>query len=375
MMDSQDKGTAAKMKIVFITSESMLDHSYTMINELRKAAELDAYILAKSQTAELAEYCRRLGVNFVKRLSFSNPFSLLKEIKFFKKLKSHRADIVWFNRTTFYQTLIVRFFFRNFLINVHDVELHPEEKDYHGIITQKLIFAFFKKHIAVMSKTQQGIFEKKYGFKPYLLQLPVIDYYKEIADHIDPGAGEDNKVKFFFFGSVMPYKGIEKLLEAAEMLAAKYDDFSVGIYGKINYNRQELESRIRANSKITLDNRFIDYKDIATIFSANDVIIIPYIQVSQCGPLLIAYAQNVPVITSSLPGFREYVDDGQSGFMFSGTPEDLFLKMEQFILNRNLLNTMKDYISGEITKKFSMQSLAQSYLNEFRKASGAEKQR
>ena len=87
------------------------------------------------------------------------------------------------------------------------------------------------------------------------------------------------------------------------------------------------------------------------------MIIIPYIQVSQCGPLLIAYAQNVPVITSSLPGFREYVDDGQSGFMFSGTPEDLFLKMEQFILNRNLMNTMKDYISGEITKKFSMQRM------------------
>ncbi len=168
----------------------------------------------------------------------------------------------------------------------------------------------------------------------------------------------------------MPYKGIEKLLDAAEMLSAKYDNFTIGIYGKINYNRHELEERIKANSRITLDNRFIDYKDIASIFSVNDVIIIPYIQVSQCGPLLIAYAQNVPVITSSLPGFREYVDDGLSGFMFSSSAEDLYLKMEHFILNRELVNIMKRYISTEIMRKFSMQSLAQSYLNEFKKASG-----
>jgi glycosyltransferase involved in cell wall biosynthesis len=359
------------MKVIFITTESMLDHSYTMIKELSGHIELKAYIIAKKNTPELTEFCRELNVSFVERHSFKNPLSFFRERWLLSEVKKQKPDLVWFDRTTFYQTILLKFMLKRFLINVHDVDLHPEEKDYHGIITQKLIFRFFRKNIAVMSKTQSEKFEKIYNFKPKMLQLPVIDYYTEISNtQKQPGKHVGNKIKFFFFGSVMPYKGIEYLIEAASILADRYSNFEVNIYGRISYNKEHLLEKISANDKIHIVNKYIDYKDVSGIFSSNDVIIIPYKQVSQCGPMLIAYSHNVPVITSRLAGFEEYVTDNKSGLMFESTPGLLAEKMEYIINNPGAINEMREFIKNEVHGKFSMESLAEDYVSAFRQAAG-----
>lgn len=352
------------MKVIFITTESTLDHSFTMINELRNHIDIKPYIIAKELTSELNEYCTRLNAEFVKRHSFKNLFSIFKEYGFISRLKKEKADLYWFNRASLYQTLFIKMLIKYHLINIHDVNLHPEEKDYHGIMSQKMIFRLLK-NIAVMSRTQSDIFEKRFKRKPFLLQLPIIDYYKSISPPAVVAKGA--KVKFFFFGSVMPYKGIEKLIEASALLEKKTQDFEVNIFGKLNYNKDGLTQKINSVKSITLHNRFIDYKEVSGVFASNDVLIIPYIQVSQCGPLLIAYSQNVPVITSDLPGFAEYVDDGKSGLLFDGTAESLAEKMEMLINNRKTISDMSSYIQTDMHKKFSMASLAKDYVSVFSK--------
>src|SRR4030095_7246720 len=293
------------MKLIFVTSESMLDHSYTMIRELRNHVELTSYIIAKEKSEELKDFCRDLNSVFVQRYSFKNPLSMLKERKLFKELKNKNADLIWFDRTTFYQTLLLKNYLKNYLINIHDVDLHPEEKDKHGIWTQKLIFRseehtselqshrdlhsfptrrssdlllknylknylinihdvdlhpeekdkhgiwtqklIFKRHrnrIAVMSRTQAAIFEKLYGIKPFLLQLPIIDYYGVVTPLPKREPKPGDKVKFFFFGSVLPYKGLENLIEAAGILSSKGAEFELNIYGKLKYNEAEFTERI-----------------------------------------------------------------------------------------------------------------------------------
>lgn len=360
------------MRVLFITSESMLDHSYTMINELGKHIDIKSYIIAKELTPEIKEFCTELKVNFIQRYSFKNPLSLFKEIKLLKELRNLKADLVWFDRTTLYQSLLLRFFLKSFIINIHDVELHPEEKDYHGIMTQKYIFRFHKKHIAVMSSTQSEVFLKHFGKRPYVLQLPVIDYYKNIAQPDEPvKIKPGDKIKFFFFGSVMPYKGIETLIEASEILSSKGAEFELNIYGKLKYNRRELSKKISQNKNITLADKFIDYKEISSVFSSNDVLVIPYRQVSQCGPLLIAYSYNTPVICSNLAGFREYVDENKSGLIFKSA-KDLAEKMEYIINYPQGIEKMSSFIKNEIHNKFSMKSLAENYISVFKQAAGSK---
>ncbi|MEO6691040.1 MAG: glycosyltransferase, partial [Saprospiraceae bacterium] len=109
-------------------------------------------------------------------------------------------------------------------------------------------------------------------------------------------------------------------------------------------------------------NEFIDYKEIHTLYSQNDVIVLPYKQVTQCGPLLIAYSENIPVICNRLEGFTEYVDDGSSGFLFDETAKSLSERMEMIIDNPSLIKDMNEYIRINSFQKFSIASLSQEYL-------------
>ena len=158
---------------------------------------------------------------------------------------------------------------------------------------------------------------------------------------------------------------METLLEAAEILQKKNLNFSLGIYGKLKYNRDELTQRIKTLKNAELIDEFVDYKNISNIYKNGDVLVLPYKQVTQCGPLLIGYNELVPAICSRLPGFLEYVDDGSSGILFNNTVEDLAAKMEYVIKNPAVLIKMKEYINREIIAKFEMPQLVEQYTENF----------
>ena len=341
-----------------------------MIRELRKHIELDVIFTAKELSSENKDFCDAMNAKFVKQTRFKNPLSIFREIKLLMYIKKQKADLVWFNTLSLIQSVLLRLFIKRPLINAHDIEFHPEESDYHGILSQKVSFWFFKKCIAVMSHSQADVFEKKYGFKPYILQLPIIDYYEAYTEKKSIQYENNPPVRFLFFGSILPYKGIEKLIGAVEILEKKNLNFTVNVCGKIKYKTAELVNEVSRLKKLNLKDEFISCKEVYNIYQASDVIIIPYIHVSQCGPLLIGYNQNVPCITSDLPGFREYVDDGKSGLIFNNSAEGLAEKMEELISSHSKINDLKNYISEKIKPRLSMSALTDSYVKAFRLHSG-----
>ena len=70
------------MKIVYITNASFLDHSYTVVKELKKKCDVHVFIQYKEQSKELKDWCSRLGAVFVKRKRYRNPFSFITEFRF-----------------------------------------------------------------------------------------------------------------------------------------------------------------------------------------------------------------------------------------------------------------------------------------------------
>ena len=354
------------MKILFITTESFMDHSFTMIRELKKHVKLETIFIAKHQTPEISDFCTRLNANFFKRVRFLNPLSIISEFRLMKAIKKYNADLVWFNTLTLGQVILIKLFVKSFLISTHDIETHPEDEDYYYLVSKKITLRLFKKHIAVMSKSQSDLFEKHYGLKPYLLQLPIIDYYEAVSQINLPLSENFPKVRFLFFGSIQPYKGVELLLDAAEILNSKHIDFELNIYGRLRYNVDDLTARMSGIRNVNYRNEHINYKDVNTVYMNNDVIVIPYKHVTQSGPLLIGYSRNMPCITSDLPGFREYADDGKSGMIFNNTAGGLADKMEEMINNRNKINEMKNYVSKEIKHRISIPALVKAYVNVFK---------
>jgi len=205
-----------------------------------------------------------------------------------------------------------------------------------------------------------------------VFQLPIKDYYEKCAGKGERQGGKPpcskGYVKFFFFGKIRPYKGIEVLLCAAELLHKSGLDFRLSIYGKITYDQGKILKQVETLPEVTIADEFIDYKDVYAIFKQNDIIVLPYLQVTQCGPMLVAYNQNVPVICTDLPGFREYVEDMKSGLLFAPGAENLAERMKVVIQNPALIAEMSEYIKEHIKPRFGMESLAKEYLKNLGKA-------
>ncbi len=350
------------MKIVYITNNSFIDHSYTIVKELKKKIGISVFIQAKENTEEIKQWCKSLGAVFVKRKRYRNPLSFFSELKFLLSVKKLNADRIWFNGISLYQAVIAKFLLKNFLVMMHDVKSHPGNRDYFSLAAPKLNFLLFKKRICTASFAQASLLKNIYGSEPKIFQLPIIDYYSDIGNKAEPAAADSKTIRFFFFGSVYPYKGIETLIEAAEILKSKGLDFSLSVFGRLRYNAQALRAKIDKMENVKLIDKYIDYKEVSQIYRQHEVQILPYRQVTQCGPMLIGYNELIPSVCSDLPGFREYVDDGKSGLLFGNNAIGLADKMELLIKNPGLISELKKYIKAEISKKYSIENLCGNYL-------------
>jgi len=146
-----------------------------------------------------------------------------------------------------------------------------------------------------------------------------------------------------FFGFIRPYKGLECLLKAFCALALRYPDVSLLVVGEQFYTtkgeargKDWLLSHLSPNdpvrSQIVWIDRYVANEEVGRYFAVADVLVAPYLSVTQSGPLQIAYAFDKPVIASDLPAFRECVSPGESGYLFAtGNERDLAEKIELFL--------------------------------------------
>ena len=357
----------ANLKVIYVTTDSFSDHSYTIAKYLKTKIDIIVFILGRNESAEIKEFCSKLNAKFLTRPRYRNPFAFFFEFVFLYKLRKLKPDVVWFDSLSLIRSLFAGFFIKKFFVSIHDFELHPNESDYQGIMSQRLTFLLHKRKIVTVSHTQAEIFRKRFQFMPLVFQLPVIDYYIDFAGNTEnPPDTEMNIIRFFFFSTIEKYKGIEILLDAAEILERKNVPFRLNIYGKLKYDEDLILAKTNSIKNVKIYNEFINYKKVHYIYRNNDMQVLPYKQVTQCGPLLIGYSEGIPSICNDLPGFREYVVEGRSGEFFNGTASNLAEKMEFFINNKEKITEMSEFIKSEIYNKFSMKSLVNKYIENFK---------
>ena len=174
---------------------------------------------------------------------------------------------------------------------------------------------------------------------------PISDQFQPLSESretIRRNLGLQNKV-LLFFGFIRPYKGLDCLLQAFRTIALKHSDVSLLVVGERFYGKENGRNKndgfpndwpaddpVRSN--IVWIDRYVPNEEVGRYFAVADVLIAPYLSVTQSGPLAIAYAFDKPVIASDLPAFRECVSDGESGYLFAtGNSSDLACKIELFL--------------------------------------------
>lgn len=165
----------------------------------------------------------------------------------------------------------------------------------------------------------------KYKFVPH----PVYEIFGDSIEKSEArnriGIGGNENVALFF-GYIRKYKGLHILLDAAKKVLERirlkllvvgefYDD-------EKNY-RQQIETLNLGNDVVVVGD-YVPNEEVATYFSAADVVVLPYLDATQSGIAQIAYNFKKPVITTDVGGLAEVVIDGKTGLVVRpNSPDEL----------------------------------------------------
>lgn len=181
-------------------------------------------------------------------------------------------------------------------------------------------------------------------------------------------AGDEKAI--LFFGRIVPYKGIEYLLDACRVLAAdKQRKYRLILAGEPKKGAEqyvhEIQRSVSANfdrGQVILSLKFIPDADMELYLKGADVLVLPYKEIFQSGVLFMAYSFGLPVIASDVGSFHEDIIEGRTGFLCKpGDPEDLARAIEKYFasdLYRNL-KVGREELRGYARANHSWQAVAQ----------------
>jgi D-inositol-3-phosphate glycosyltransferase len=176
-----------------------------------------------------------------------------------------------------------------------------------------------------------------------------------------------------FFGRIVPYKGLECLVEAFHCVARCDANCRLIIAGEpmkgfeshVNDIRQAITDGDGAD-RILCRLDYIPDDETEVYFKAADVLVLPYRGIFESGVLFLAYRFGLPVIASDVGSFREELTNSGAGFLFEpgnstalAANLDAFFKSELYQDATKHRQRIREYSSahhswrivGEITER------------------------
>lgn len=126
-----------------------------------------------------------------------------------------------------------------------------------------------------------------------------------------------------FFGFVRRYKGLHVLLEALPQIIEHLPDARLVVAGEFYDDKAFYESLIekyQLGPYLHLHDGYVSDEDVATYFSAADVVVQPYVSATQSGVAKIAYHFERPLIMTDVGGLAEMMPHEEAGLVVP--PED-----------------------------------------------------
>jgi glycosyltransferase involved in cell wall biosynthesis len=189
--------------------------------------------------------------------------------------------------------------------------------------------------------------------KPVLLQpVPAWDRFPP-ALNPRPQRG---RLELLFFGFIRPYKGLDTLVDAVARLADQ--DVHLTVVGEPWCPPQELRARIQASGapNIELHLEYVDDNAVADFFARADLVVLPYRAATPSAVAAVAYHYDRPVLASRVPGLREVVEEGRTGFLVDpDSPDQLADQLRS--ITRVQLQQMRPNVQA-YKSRFTWDSLA-----------------
>lgn len=311
-------------------------------------------------------------INLNKFYIFYNPAKHAYEwnvIKYFRVLrnylKNENFDII---HMTFVPSIVHTFLFRCFrqklVITLHDPIPHSSATYKMEEYNRKVAFRVFNKFI-LLNKAQEKDFITAYGLNKnrvtvFHSSLSAYNYLHIYDTHV-----ENIRPYILFFGNITAYKGLEYLFDAMVKVHDTVPGIRLIAAGRGNYYFDI--SKYSGMPYIEIMNKFINDDELATLVDNSQFVVIPYVEATQSGVVMTAYAFNKPCVATRVGGLPEMVVDGQYGLTVP--PKDsasLANAMIEMLKKPSLIkifseNIKTDYQDGERSWKSISRDMSRIY--------------
>ena len=178
-----------------------------------------------------------------------------------------------------------------------------------------------------------------------------------------------------FVGNLNPCKGLSCLLDAYETIRRQQPEVQLVICGR-GPEEAKLKARLHAAS---LDSHVqfvgqIERPKIPDYFRACDVLVLPSLAEGSGNVLLEAAASGKPLVGSNVNGIPDYIDHGETGFLFEKeNPTDLAAKLLEILGDRNLAARMGQAARARVEREFRYDQMIDNLLAVFEEVIAAHR--
>lgn len=328
-----------KKKILIFTN-----HSY-MLYQFRK--ELIEKLLEKYEVVLSMPFvgheddfvqmgCRCIKTNIDRR--GINPITDFKLLKFYNKIvKEEKPDkvITYSIKPNIYAGLICSHRRIPFYANVQGL----------GTAFQKKVLAqFVKMMYKVAFRKVKIIFFENKGNAQEFINRKIADPKKIFVlngagvnlEHYayTPKTSQEKKFHFLYLGRIMKEKGIDELLDAMERVHKEYGEKVVlDIVGFFEDEYKEKVEKLEEKG-IVVFHGF--QEETRPYYAMADCVVLPSYHEGMSNVLLEASAMGRPIITSDIPGCREAVEDGKSGYLCEVKNADMLFEKMRMMLEKDV---------------------------------------
>ncbi len=335
------------MKIAYLSQTALSDVDISYIKAAQKMMDITYYILVgpsqrqkaamnfetlpdhfeiihATKVKELAKFGRVLNLDKVYIVSYSGNHRHIERLygsyKVYRELANKGYDVIHLTWPPDYLDRFIFFLKKKIILTVHDPFPHSSVVSTIREYERKRAFKKIN-HFILLNKTQQEGFINYYNNiidkskHIYSSYLSCYDYLHIYDDQIE-------KVSYnqiIFFGQIFSHKGVDYLLNAMEIVHDQMPEVKLIVAGSGKFWFDIL--KYKDCSYVDIINKYIPDNMLVKLISSSALVIVPYIDATQSGVIMTAYAFNKPCIATNVGALPEMVKDGENGVVVP--PKDI----------------------------------------------------
>ena len=325
----------ARKQILILSNHSggLYDFRKDLISELKKYASVTVAVPHNDRWDELLHLADRVIELPIDRRGM-NPFHDSKLFHQYRAiLKEVKPDLVltYTIKPNIYGGLACRMAHIPYAVNITGLGSAIEN----GGWLKKFVLALYKPAL----KGARVVFFENAGNRDTLAATGVVPQGRDVVlsgagvnleDYPYQSYPQEGAVRFLFVGRVMHEKGVDELFAAAKRMKQEYGDgVEFHIVGSFEEGYKPLMDELEKAGVVQYHGYQSDMKHF---YGMANCVVLPSYHEGMSNVLLEAAASGRPLITSDIPGCREAVEDGVSGYLCPARDADALYRAMQRVM-------------------------------------------